>query len=471
VKPSKVRVWVEDHLRRTKTRVELPNEVPMKQLIPALILRLGLPTYQDGQPVTYRLDNRQTGQRIGDEQILAEAGVQEETVLALFRDVGTPDGAVPPPPAIEDWQYLDFELQIIPVRDGYLAEVLASPAGEASEPFQPPAPLAVENFALKASRPRRDVRRVDSPAWVAAQEFGRDLFQRVFHGRVLACLIASIQAAQKQECGLRLKLRLNKAPELMQVPWEFLYQPDRRIFLAPQEDLPIVRFLHVQESPRSLHTELPLRILAMAASPTDLHPLNVKQERDNLAQALEPLTTTGQVAADWVKGGSLGDLYNYLTGTAVRHHVFHFIGHGGFDSASGQGFLAMEGPGRRVEIVTGDRLAPLLLAGKRRFRLAVLNACEGARSGGTDPFAGLATSLVLACGLPAVVAMQFEISDTAAIIFAASFYRALATGRPVDTAVTTARLAIWATQNDIEWGTPVLYMRSPDGRLFDFATH
>jgi tetratricopeptide (TPR) repeat protein len=63
--------------------------------------------------------------------------------------------------------------------------------------------------------------------------------------------------------------------------------------------------------------------------------------------------------------------------------------------------------------------------------------------------------------------MQFAISDDAAITFARGFYSALAAGRPVDAAVTQARLAIFAAGNDVEWGTPVLYMRSPDGSIFD----
>jgi tetratricopeptide (TPR) repeat protein len=70
-------------------------------------------------------------------------------------------------------------------------------------------------------------------------------------------------------------------------------------------------------------------------------------------------------------------------------------------------------------------------------------------------------------GVPAVVAMQFPISDEAAITFARGFYTALSVGRPVDASVTQARLAIFAGNNDVEWGTPVLYMRTPDGRIFD----
>ncbi|MCB0127848.1 MAG: SUMF1/EgtB/PvdO family nonheme iron enzyme, partial [Caldilineaceae bacterium] len=42
-------------------------------------------------------------------------------------------------------------------------------------------------------------------------------------------------------------------------------------------------------------------------------------------------------------------------------------------------------------------------------------------------------------------------------------------GYPVDAALCEARKAIYAAGNDIEWGTPVLYMRAVDGDLFDLA--
>ncbi len=97
--------------------------------------------------------------------------------------------------------------------------------------------------------------------------------------------------------------------------------------------------------------------------------------------------------------------------------------------------------------------------------LVVLNACEGARSDPTDPFAGTAQSLIQQ-GIPAVVAMQFEITDPAAITFAHELYGAIADGYPLDAAVAEARKAIWANGNQVEWATPVLYLRAPDGRIF-----
>jgi hypothetical protein len=66
--------------------------------------------------------------------------------------------------------------------------------------------------------------------------------------------------------------------------------------------------------------------------------------------------------------------------------------------------------------------------------------------------------------------MQFEISDEAAIVFAGGFYEPLAAGSPVDASVAAARLAMLAERSDdIEWGTPVLFMRVPDGRIFDLG--
>ncbi len=119
------------------------------------------------------------------------------------------------------------------------------------------------------------------------------------------------------------------------------------------------------------------------------------------------------------------------------------------------------GRGRRA---SGQYLAPVL-TNHDSLRLVVLNSCEGARSARTDPFAGVASSLVQQ-GIPAVIAMQFEITDQASITFAQEFYAAIAAGYPVDEALSAARSAIFTDVNALEWGTPVLYLRAPDGIIF-----
>ncbi|HET7089338.1 MAG TPA: hypothetical protein VFL17_11850, partial [Anaerolineae bacterium] len=61
----------------------------------------------------------------------------------------------------------------------------------------------------------------------------------------------------------------------------------------------------------------------------------------------------------------------------------------------------------------------------------------------------------------------YEITDRAAVEFAHAFYEALSDGLPVDAAVSEARKAVsLAVPNTVEWGTPVLYMRAPQGVIF-----
>lgn len=66
--------------------------------------------------------------------------------------------------------------------------------------------------------------------------------------------------------------------------------------------------------------------------------------------------------------------------------------------------------------------------------------------------------------------MQYPITDHAAIECTRTFYNVLADGLPVDAAVAEVRTAInVGIKNSLEWGTPVLYMCSPDGVLFNLT--
>lgn len=127
------------------------------------------------------------------------------------------------------------------------------------------------------------------------------------------------------------------------------------------------------------------------------------------------------------------------------YHVFHFVGHGGFDRSTQEGILVLEDGKRRGQPTSATRVATIL-HDHRSLRLAVLNACEGGRVSATDPYSGVATTLVQ-YGIPAVVAMQFEITDAAAVAFAEHFYQEVAVGHPIDMAVSEARKAIYALPN------------------------
>lgn len=145
--------------------------------------------------------------------------------------------------------------------------------------------------------------------------------------------------------------------------------------------------------------------------------------------------------------------------------MFHFVGHGGFDQSTGEGLVALVGEEGDIHRLSATQLGALL-GDHHPLRLAVLNSCDGARGSKLDVFSSTAATLVRR-GTPAVLAMQYEITDLAAIELARSFYDAVADGLAVDSALAAARQAVWLELgNTLEWGTPVLYMRSVNGVLF-----
>ncbi|MCI0695940.1 CHAT domain-containing protein [candidate division KSB1 bacterium] len=368
---------------------------------------------------------------------------------------------------MERLRYLDFELKIEREGDHYSARVLHSPAGEASSIFTLPfSEDRLENLVLKIGRLRTSTRRIHTAEMEAARELGGKLFEAVFGGEMRACLRSSLDEAYRQEeTGLRLKLRLQDVPELADLPWEFLLDPSHDRFLAQSNQTPIVRYLELPERIKPLTLSLPLQVLVMISSPTDHVRLDVEREKSLLQEALHPLSEESKVRVKWLEKPTLAILQRCLRdGT---YHVFHFIGHGGFDKKAEEGVLVLEDEQGRGWQAGAHRISTVL-HDHRSLRLAVLNSCEGARNSRTDPFAGVAATLIRQ-GIPAVVAMQFEITDDAAITFASEFYAALAVGFPVDAAMAEARKAIYAQPNDVEWGTPVLYMRSSDGILFNLT--
>jgi CHAT domain len=363
--------------------------------------------------------------------------------------------------------YLDFDLLIERTEAGYRARVLDSPGGQATVEFSLPfSALEMENFLLRITRSlgdmRRSVRRLGSPERELVRGFGSQLFGAVFSGAVHGALQSSLNEAYRKDAGLRFRLRLTDTPELADVPWEFLHNPASNQFLSLSPDTPLVRYLDLPIAARPFGVTPPIRVLVMISSPTDFPQLDVAAEWNRLDSSLHDLIERGLVSLTRLPNATLAGLQRPLR--LGQYHIFHFVGHGGFDAQSQDGALVLEDDRGRGRLVSGQDLG-VMLTGHRSLRLVVLNACEGARSSSSDPFSGVAQTLIQQA-IPAVIAMQFEITDDAAITFAHEFYGAVADGYPVDAALAESRRAIFARGNEFEWATPVLYMRSPNGQLF-----
>lgn len=349
--------------------------------------------------------------------------------------------------------YLNFDLQIEPSDGDYRAQVVASPVDRG----------CCSLFSL----PDLDARLLEGAGADEVRAFGTRLFQAVFQGEVYSYLRRSQDEVERQgAAGLRIRLLLTDVPGLAELPWELLYDPVAAGFLALSTGTPIVRSLDVAGRVQPLAVQGPLRVLALISNPADQVALDAEQEWANLGQALAGLEAQGRVVLERLENPTLGDLQARLRQGEV--HVFHYIGHGRFDGRGQDGELILEDSDGYGQPVSGEVLGTLLHDASA-LRLAVLNACEGGRGSGRDPFAGVAHTLVRK-ELPAVIAMQAPISDGAARIFAYEFYRALADDYPVDAALTEARKAIYRQGNELEWGIAVLFTRSPDGMLWDAAS-
>ncbi len=360
----------------------------------------------------------------------------------------------------------DFEVQI-EAGDGtsYAVAVLRSPAGAArgvmTFPFDRDALASqlagIEQTLLDGSTDG-DVALV--------QQFGAALFDALMQGDVRTAYDRSCQATGGADEGLRLKLRI-LAPELLTVPWEFLYDPRSQAFVALSRHTPVMRYLELLLPDPDFAVTPPLRILGIVSAPADLAPLDVAQEKARIDAALKDAVAGGQVELVWLEQATWQALQEAMQ--QGPWHILHYTGHAFFDPRVGEGALAMTGQDGTAWLLSATQLGRLL-ADQRSLRLAVLNACEGARGDEQTPFSSIAAALVQH-GLPAAVAMQYAISQDAAAAFAEHFYGALADRLPVDAAVSEGRKAIdQAAPGTVEWGTPVLFSRAADGVIWQIAT-
>ncbi len=69
-------------------RAEMPDDVPVRDLITELVSLLHLPTIgPDGRPMGYRMDSKALGRELGEEETLASAAVPREDRLILTADI------------------------------------------------------------------------------------------------------------------------------------------------------------------------------------------------------------------------------------------------------------------------------------------------------------------------------------------------------------------------------------------------
>lgn len=293
------------------------------------------------------------------------------------------------------------------------------------------------------------------------EAYGEQLFEALFTGDVRRVYDkASGSVTDAQDSGLRIKLQFSLIEgddaKLAEIPWELMRDSAEMQYLSLNRRTPIVRYVNAQQRLNLEPLHGPLRVLVVMASPKGEAQLDLQAEKARIQDgwAVDP-----DVEVTFLENATRRKLQETIPG----YHVMHFMGHG-VHSEGGGGAIVLEDDDGNADPLDADRLGQWVKG--ESLRLVVLNACETAKSSEGKPFASVAPRLVMA-GIPAVIAMQFPISDDAAIDFSKMFYKRLVMGDPVDEATARGRGAISAgSGGDMEWGTPVLFMRAPNGQLF-----
>jgi hypothetical protein len=348
--------------------------------------------------------------------------------------------------------YDDFYLHVgWPDTSGlYPIQVVQSPRGETRQPVWQKNNLNIPQFNNILDYINELIAEPDE-----VEELGRSLHRFLFPQEVYdlfkRCREGTIN-------GIRLRLRIDPE-ELSILPWEFCFDDETKQFLALERKTPITRYIAGSyASPTTLSMPKPIKMLVVLASPRDQPELDMDKEERGIRAALKDIP----IELSILHHATGEKLHNSLL--EIEPQILHFSGHGVLKD--GLGALALENP----ETGTTDPLNAKQIRGlvnRMGITMAVLNACETAKHSTRDALMGVAQSLIRE-EIPAVIAMQFLVSETVALMFTRRLYDFLFRGESLEQIVTETRVGIDINfENDrISWGIPVLFMRSKDGLLW-----
>lgn len=382
-------------------------------------------------------------------------------------------------------EYIDLTIELRDVNadtDTFVVTVLPGAVGESAPTL---VPLGLDE--LKADLGRLERKTITASKLMT---LGESLANRLLPAGEARDLFKTAKARAGRDGGVRLRLVIRDG-RLAGLPWEYAYldepgaEKHRSGFLLLDPHVSMVRHEAMATAPWPLVAARPstLRMVIATANVTHtnitglgefgLSELDLEVERDAIRKAVAGLAVDGvTVDSSLLENATVSDVTTALLEGA---DVFHFAGHGYFASEESDpdaqrsalgGFILLHEKSSTQEGVPlrADDLAMTLE--RAGVRLAVLGACESARRDGTSPWSGVAPALVRR-GLSAAVAMQYEVVDEQATAFDRMFYTAIASGLSVDEAVSAGRQAMLGGDGKaIEWGVPVLYMRSGSGVLF-----
>jgi tetratricopeptide (TPR) repeat protein len=303
------------------------------------------------------------------------------------------------------------------------------------------------------------------------QDWGEQLFELVFRRSEQARQF--FQAATYEGLNQCELVITSDSPEVLNLPWELLYSPSDRQFLAPS--LAGMSRSLSDYAVRAEMSDLPqdkLNILLVIARPYGEKDIALRTIARPLLEALSNIRK--KVNLKVLRPPSFEQFERELNAHRGFYHIVHFDGHGDFDpnsigfqhtlGAAGQGVLVFEAADGSPQIVTAAQIAQNLA--DCRVPIFVLNACKSAQEG-EEKFSSVATRLV-SLGAKGVVAMAYSVYAQAAKHFMGRLYGELAAGATLDSAVAAGRKDVLnkrlrpSPKGDKplqDWLVPVLYQQ------------
>ena len=292
------------------------------------------------------------------------------------------------------------------------------------------------------------------------QQMGGALFTALLPGQVRRLY----DAARSEQVSQRLNLIFTSdIGWIADQSWEFIYDPDRRTFLA-LEEVNFTRNVLTAIPAERIPARPTMRILVVVAQPLGLGTLSVEEEADVIRSGFRRLLDAGLAEVELLLDATPELLHRTLESATAPIDVLHFIGHGEYNEQTDCGYLIFENQDGGEQRLDSSTLRQIVC--RRGIRLVCLNACETGRGGRQDFSRGVAQALI-AGGVPAVVANQYPVLDVSATAFSRHFYWALAMGHSIGDAAREARVSVnYSISGEaIDWAVPVVFARNPAQHL------
>lgn len=315
-----------------------------------------------------------------------------------------------------------------------------------------------------------DFEKLDSLVLDAAA-YGDLLGRTLLTGPVAGAVAEARQDAAARGAPLRVRLLVAPAAERLQaLRWETLRDPADGSTLLTNQTVLFSRYLTSRDwRPVGLAPKSDLDAVVVVANPKGL------DEWKPGGQALAPVDVAGELARARAGLGQMPVVEVADPGTASLAGITKALESGpevlylachGF-VAKGEPQLLLEGEDGTAERVAGSELVARLAELPALPRLVVLASCQSgfgpdATSADGGALAGLGPLLAEA-GVPAVVAMQGNVSMDTVAAFMPAFFTELDRDGQIDRAVAAARGAV---RERPDWWMPVLFMRLRSGRLW-----